>query len=160
MDETTDTPQDELVVRTSEIISAYVSNKTLSPADLPGLIHSVQQALVAAASSATEAPKEELKAAVSIRKSVTPDAIICLEDGKPFKSLKRHLRTNHDMTPQEYRERWNLPSDYPMVAPNYAAARSVLAKKIGLGQRSKLAAAAKPSRKTGSPTGRRTRKAG
>lgn len=119
----------------AEIVAAYVSNNTVAPADLPSLINEVQQALLSAAARTVEPPKEELKPAVPIRRSVSPDYIVCLEDGKQFKSLKRHLQTYHDFTPEEYRARWGLPSDYPMVAPNYAAARSSLAKKMGLGQK-------------------------
>jgi predicted transcriptional regulator len=125
----------ELIELAAEIVSAYVSNNTVATSELPGLINEVQRALVKAASSSPEAPSEELKPAVPIRKSITPDYIICLDDGMKFKSLKRHLRTHYDMSPEEYREKWGLPPDYPMVAPNYAAARSALAKKMGLGQR-------------------------
>lgn len=141
--QTTDNTNDEIIPLAADIVAAYVSNNTVPPAELPNLIESVQQALLKAAASGTEPPKEELKPAVPIRKSVTPDYIICLEDGKKFKSLKRHLRTHYDLSPQEYREKWGLPADYPMVAPNYAAARSALAKKMGLGQKRKVAAAKK-----------------
>lgn len=146
-----DDPRPDVVQHTAEVVSAYVSNNTVSAGDLPGLIQAVQQSLLQAATTPLEAPKEKLEPAVTIRKSVTPDAIICLEDGKAFKSLKRHLQTHHDMTPQEYRERWNLSPDYPMVAPNYAAARSEMAKKIGLGQKRKGATAKRraPRKKAG-----------
>lgn len=137
MESNTDTPNQDVIDLTSDIVAAYVSNNTVPPAELPALIDSVQQALLKASSSSLEQPKEELKPAVPVRKSVTPDYIICLEDGKKFKSLKRHLRTHYDLSPQEYREKWGLPADYPMVAPNYAAARSALAKKMGLGQKRK-----------------------
>lgn len=125
----------ELIELAAEIVSAYVSNNPVQSGDLPNLIHEVHLALRKVGSSEIEQPKEELKPAVPVRKSVTPEYIICLEDGKKFKSLKRHLRTHYDLSPEEYREKWGLPADYPMVAPNYAAARSALAKKMGLGQR-------------------------
>jgi predicted transcriptional regulator len=102
----------------ADIVSAYVSNNSVPTSDLPTLINEV------------EAPKP----AIPVKKSVTPDYIVCLEDGKKFKSLKRHLRTQYNMTPEQYREKWGLPVDYPMVAPNYAKARSELAKEMGLGQ--------------------------
>lgn len=125
---------DNLIELTADIVSAYVSNNAVATADLPNLIADVHTALQKTSKVAEEPEPELLKPAVSIKKSVTPDYIICLEDGKKFKSLKRHLRTHYDMSPEEYREKWGLPSDYPMVAPNYAAARSQLAKKMGLGQ--------------------------
>ncbi len=129
--------QGALVELTADIVSAYVSNNTLVPTDLPGMIDDIYEALNKAALKAALPVKEELKPAVSVKKSITPDYIICLEDGKKFKSLKRHLRTHYDLSPEEYRDKWGLPHDYPMVAPNYAAARSQLAKKMGLGQRRK-----------------------
>jgi predicted transcriptional regulator len=125
----------ELVELTTQIISAYVSNNNVVSGDLPLLIGDVHAALSQASSNLTQAPKEELKPAVAIRKSLTPEYIVCLEDGKKFKSLKRHLRTHYNMSPEEYREKWGLEPNYPMVAPNYAEARSSLAKKMGLGQR-------------------------
>jgi predicted transcriptional regulator len=118
----------------AEIVSAYVSNNSVPVADLPNLIAEVHAALRTVTNGTVETPVEPPKPAVPVRKSVTPDFIVCLEDGKKFKSLKRHLRTQYDMTPEQYREKWNLPSDYPMVAPNYAQARSDLAKQMGLGQ--------------------------
>ena len=118
----------------ADIVSAYVSNNSVSPQELTSLIHDVHAALRRIDSGTVEAPAEELKPAIAIKKSVTADYIICLEDGKKFKSLKRHLRTQYDMSPEEYREKWGLPADYPMVAPNYATARSQLAKQMGLGQ--------------------------
>lgn len=127
----------ELVELTTNIVSAYVANNTVVSAELPNLINEVHGALVRAAVNKGQPPAEEQKPAVSIKKSVTPDYIVCLEDGKKFKSLKRHLRAHYNMTPEEYREKWGLPHDYPMVAPNYAAARSALAKEMGLGQRRK-----------------------
>lgn len=118
----------------ADIVSAYVSNNSVPSGDLPSLISEVHAALVKVANGAVEAPVEAPKPAVPVKKSVTPDYIVCLEDGKKFKSLKRHLRTQYNMTPEQYREKWALPADYPMVAPNYARARSELAKEMGLGQ--------------------------
>ncbi len=118
----------------ADIVSAYVSNNTVSASDLAGLIGEVHSALVRVSNGTSDAPTEAPRPAVSVKKSITPDYIICLEDGKKFKSLKRHLRTQYNMSPEEYREKWGLPADYPMVAPNYAQARSQLAKQMGLGQ--------------------------
>jgi predicted transcriptional regulator len=123
-----------LIDLTADIVSAYVSNNSLAPSDVPGLIADVYGALQTSTMVEIEAEPEPLKPAVPIKKSITDDYIICLEDGKKFKSLKRHLRTHYDLTPEEYRDKWGLATDYPMVAPNYAAARSALAKKMGLGQ--------------------------
>lgn len=123
----------DLVALTAEIVSAYVSNNPVGAAELPGLIGDVHAALARASTGVEPAEREDSKPAVAIKRSVTPDYIICLEDGKKFKSLKRHLRTHYKLTPDEYRAKWGLPHDYPMVAPNYAAARSQLAKKMGLG---------------------------
>lgn len=125
----------ELVGLTAEIVSAFVSNNNVVAGDLASLIGEVHEALSRAANRNGEPLREELKPAIAVKKSITPDHIICLEDGKKFKSLKRHLRTHYNMSPEEYREKWGLPHDYPMVAPNYASARSNLAKKMGLGQR-------------------------
>ncbi|GAB4514685.1 MAG: MucR family transcriptional regulator [Roseibium sp.] len=134
----TDSPVDaNLIDLTADIVSAYVSNNTVASTDLPGLINEVYGALQKTANASSEPEPEPLKPAVPVKKSVMPDYIICLEDGKKFKSLKRHLRTHYNMTPEEYREKWDLGADYPMVAPNYAAARSELAKKMGLGQQRK-----------------------
>lgn len=124
-----------LVALTAEIVSAYVSNNAVGAADLPGLIGDVHSALTRVTGNIEVPEREEAKPAIAVKKSVTPDYIICLEDGKKFKSLKRHLRTHYKLTPDEYRTKWGLPHDYPMVAPNYAAARSQLAKKMGLGTR-------------------------
>jgi len=122
----------------ADLVSAFVSKNSVPPAELPALIGSVHQALTKVANGPPAQPAEEPKApAVSIKKSVQPDYIVCLEDGKRFKSLKRHLRTVYDLTPDQYRAKWGLPADYPMVAPNYAAARSELAKQFGLGARRK-----------------------
>ena len=118
----------------AEIVSAYVSNNSVPASDLPGLISDIHAALVRVTSVAAPAPVEVLKPAVPTKESVTNDYIICLEDGKRFKSLKRHLRTQYNMSPDEYREKWGLGAEYPMVAPNYAQARSQLAKEMGLGQ--------------------------
>ncbi|MCA1300831.1 MucR family transcriptional regulator [Stappia indica] len=126
-----------LIDLTADIVSAYVANNTVASTDLAGLISEVYNALQRTSNAVAEPEPEPLKPAVPLKKSVTPDYIICLEDGKKFKSLKRHLRTHYDMSPEEYREKWGLASDYPMVAPNYAAARSELAKKMGLGQQRK-----------------------
>ncbi len=119
---------------TAEIVSAYLSHNTVPAGDIPGLINQVHAALTRVSGTPGESPVEPLKPAISVKKSVTPEYIVCLEDGKKFKSLKRHLRTQYNMTPEQYRDKWNLPVDYPMVAPNYAAARSQLAKQMGLGQ--------------------------
>ena len=132
MDESTETTNYvELAV---DIVSAYVGNNSVSAADLPGIINEVHAALIKVSTGGGEPQAEAPKPAVAVKRSITPEFIICLEDGKKFKSLKRHLRTQYNMSPEEYREKWGLPSDYPMVAPNYAAARSELAKKMGLGQ--------------------------
>ena len=123
----------ELLELTSEIVAAHVSNNTLEVHDLPKLIHDVYLTL---ANIGRETDKEgRPNPAVSIKKSVTADFIVCLEDGKKLKMLKRHLKTAYNMTPEEYRSRWGLPNDYPMVAPNYAKHRSNLAKEIGLGRK-------------------------
>ena len=123
----------ELIDLTADIVSAYVRNNTVVASVLPLLISNVSEALSKASAKASAPAAPVLTAAVPIRKSVLPDHVICLEDGKKFKALKRHLRTKHGLSPDEYREKWGLPYDYPIVAPNYAAARSELAKKLGLG---------------------------
>jgi MucR family transcriptional regulator, transcriptional regulator of exopolysaccharide biosynthesis len=119
---------------TAEIVSAYVSNNTVPAGEIPSLINQVHAALARVSGKSGDAPAEPLRPAISVKKSITPEYIVCLEDGKKFKSLKRHLRTQYNMTPEQYREKWSLGADYPMVAPNYAAARSQLAKQMGLGQ--------------------------
>jgi predicted transcriptional regulator len=119
---------------TADIVSAYLSNNTVAPNEIPGLINQVHSALVRVSAGQSDGALEPLKPAVPVKKSVTPEYIVCLEDGKKFKSLKRHLRTQYAMTPEQYRDKWGLAPDYPMVAPNYAAARSQLAKDMGLGQ--------------------------
>ena len=125
----------ELIELSSDIVCAYVSHNALSPTDLSRLIADVHTALKGLQSAAAPEPIEELKPAVPVRKSVSADYIVCLEDGKKFKSLKRHLRTHYNLSPEEYREKWGLPADYPMVAPNYSATRSRLAKDNGLGRK-------------------------
>jgi predicted transcriptional regulator len=124
-----------LVELTAKIVSAYVSNNTIVAGELPQLINDTHAALSRATGNSVAPEREELKPKVPVKKSVMPDHIVCLEDGKKFKSLKRHLRTHYNLSPEEYREKWGLPHDYPMVAPNYARARSDLAKKMGLGTR-------------------------
>jgi predicted transcriptional regulator len=119
---------------TATIVSAYVSNNSVQAQELSNLINQVHSALTRVSSGQGDTQGEPLRPAVSVKKSITPEHIVCLEDGKKFKSLKRHLRTQYSMTPEQYREKWGLPPDYPMVAPNYAQARSQLAKQMGLGQ--------------------------
>jgi MucR family transcriptional regulator, transcriptional regulator of exopolysaccharide biosynthesis len=119
---------------TANIVSAYVSNNTVPSAEIPNLIGQIHSALLRVSGGQAPTPAEPLKPAVPLKRSITSDYLVCLEDGKKFKSLKRHLRTQYGMTPEQYREKWALPPDYPMVAPNYAAARSQLAKQMGLGQ--------------------------
>ena len=125
----------EILPLVTDILAAHLSNNTVAMAELPTLIRSVYEAL-ATAGCAPEPVTERPNPAVPIKKSITPDYIVCLEDGKKLKMLKRHLRTAYDMSPEQYRQRWELPADYPMVAPNYARQRSRLAKEIGLGTRS------------------------
>jgi predicted transcriptional regulator len=130
----------EIIEMTAEIVASYVENNTLSTGDLPGLIQSVHRALSSISTgveTVEAAPKEP---AVPVRRSITPDHLVCLEDGRKFKSLKRHLRTKYNMSPEDYRAKWGLAKDYPMVAPNYAKARSDLAKQMGLGQGGRQAA--------------------
>ncbi|GGE27584.1 MucR family transcriptional regulator [Agaricicola taiwanensis] len=130
----------------ADIVSAYVSNNTVAIAELPELVGQVHAALKRISTGEPEKVEERLTPAVPVKKSVTPDYIISLEDGQKFKSLKRHLRTKYNMTPDDYRKKWGLPADYPMVAPNYAASRSDLARKMGLGQKREEEAPAKPTR--------------
>ena len=118
----------------ADIVAAYVSNNSVPVSDLPTLINEVHAALIRATSDVAAPVAEPLRPAVPAKKSVTNDFIVCLEDGRKFKSLKRHLRTRYNMSPDEYRDKWGLAPDYPMVAPNYAKARSTLAKEMGLGQ--------------------------
>ena len=125
-----------LIELAAQIVAAYVGHNTVEQADLPKLIGEVHKALEqVAAGTGRKDEGHEPKPPVSVKKSITPDYLICLEDGKKFKSLKRHLRTHFNLTPEQYREKWGLPADYPMVAPNYANSRSNLAKNMGLGQR-------------------------
>ena len=119
---------------TASIVSAYVSNNPTPAADIPALIAQVHAALLRVSTGRTEPQLEPARPAVPVKKSVTAEYLICLEDGKRFKSLKRHLRSRYNMTPEQYRDKWGLPPEYPMVAPNYAVARSQLARKMGLGQ--------------------------
>ena len=119
---------------TANIVSAYVSNNTVPSAEIPNLIGQIHSALLRVSGGQAPTPAEPLKPAVPLKRSITSDYLVCLEDGKKFKSLKRHLRAQYHMTPELYREKWGLAADYPMVAPNYAAARSRLAKQMGLGQ--------------------------
>jgi predicted transcriptional regulator len=129
----------------ADIVAAYVSRNSVTPSGLPALIESIYLALTNLGAAGAVPEAEALVPAVPIRKSITPGFLICLDDGKKFKSLKRHL-ASHGMTPDQYRQKWNLPKDYPMTAPDYAAKRSVLAKSIGLGQRRKDAGKRKPGR--------------
>lgn len=125
----------DFIELTASIVSAFVANNSVPASDLPALISSTHAAILGLdGNAAPTAEPEKLVPAISVKKSITPDFLICLEDGKKFKSLKRHLRTAYGMSPEEYRAKWSLPNDYPMVAPAYAEARSSLAKKMGLGQ--------------------------
>lgn len=135
-----DTPGKSFIELTASIVSAYVGNNPVPAAELPALISQVHGALARVSGNGAApavADQTPAKPAVSVKKSMTPEYLVCLEDGKRFKSLKRHLRTQYGMTPEQYREKWGLPADYPMVAPNYAVARSRLAKQMGLGQQRK-----------------------
>nr|WP_295668993.1 MucR family transcriptional regulator [Sphingomonas sp.] len=123
---------DTLITLTADIVAAHVSNNSVAVSDLPILISNVHGALTGLGNPST-APEVKQEPAVSVRASIKPDFIVCLEDGKKLKMLKRHLMTHYQMTPEQYRAKWNLPADYPMVAPNYAEQRRTLAKKIGLG---------------------------
>lgn len=137
MSDETANDTDRLIELTADVVSAYVSNNPVPVAELPSLIAKVHSALQTQTAAPAEQAVEPQNPAVPIRKSVTADFIICLEDGKQFKSLKRHLTTHYGLTPDEYRAKWGLPPDYPMVAPNYAASRSALAKSMGLGRKAK-----------------------
>lgn len=125
---------DELLRFASDIVAAYVSNNPVPVSDIPAMIKSVHATLGGLATGVSSEAPANLKPAVAVKKSVTPEYIVCLEDGKKLKMLKRYLRSRYDLTPEEYRAKWGLPADYPMVAPNYAAQRSEFAKKIGLGR--------------------------
>ena len=137
----------EILEMAAEIVAAYVAANTLPAHELPNLTSSVYSTLLSLDGSATATPKVELTPAVPVKKSVTPDYIICLEDGKKFKSLRRHIMSKYNLTPEAYRAKWNLPSDYPMVAPNYAKERSELAKRMGLGKKRVVRAKPKPDKK-------------
>ena len=132
-------PKDQLLRMTSEIVSAYVGHNSVSANEIPELINMVHKSLEGLSSPTATAAEAKQKPAVPIKRSVMPDHIICLEDGKKLKMLKRYLRSNFDMSPDDYRAKWGLPADYPMVAPNYAAQRSAFAKKIGLGRKGRAA---------------------
>lgn len=137
--------EDTLLTLTADIVAAHVSNNSVAVNDLPQLIQNVHAALTTISSSGS-APEAKPEPKVSIRSSIKPDYIVCLEDGKKQKMLKRHLMTNHGMTPDEYRQKWGLAADYPMVAPNYAEQRRTLAKSIGLGtKRRKTRGRGKPA---------------
>ncbi len=126
--------QTDLLDMTAGVVSAYVGNNTVTATDVPALIRQVHRALSAIGGPAEAAPAAPREPAVPVKRSIAADHLVCLEDGRKFKSLKRHLRTKYDMSPEQYRAKWNLAKDYPMVAPNYAKARSELAKSMGLGQ--------------------------
>ncbi len=125
---------DELLKFASDIVAAYVSNNPIAVSEIPGIIKSVHATLGGLAAGISSEATTALKPAIAVKKSITPEYIVCLEDGKKLKMLKRYLRSRYDLTPEEYRTKWGLPADYPMVAPNYAAQRSEFAKKIGLGR--------------------------
>ncbi len=124
----------ELIELTTDIVSAYVGKNSVASADLPALIQNIHRALSSLSQGQEIVDNTPKEPAVPVKKSITPDFLICLEDGRKFKSLKRHLRTKYNLSPEDYRAKWGLPKDYPMVAPNYAKARSDLAKQMGLGQ--------------------------
>ena len=132
-----DNAPDDIIALTADVVAAYVSNNPVPAAELPALISQVFASLKGVTGGEKVEAPEPLKPAVPIKKSVTPEYIVCLEDGKKFKSLKRHLGVHYGLSPDEYRAKWGLPSDYPMVAPNYAATRSALAKSMGLGRKAK-----------------------
>jgi predicted transcriptional regulator len=127
--------RDDILRMAVDVVAAYVSKNSLPAGQIPEVIHTVYNSLSQIDTLAPEAKPEVQRPAIPVKKSVTPDYIVCLEDGKKLKMLKRHLRTTYNMTPDEYRAKWNLPPDYPMVAPNYASQRSEFAKKIGLGRK-------------------------
>lgn len=132
MSENSSPDNKDVIAWTADIVASHVQNNSVAISDLPQLIRTVHEALAGLSGAA---PVEKPQPAIPVRRSVTPDFIVCLEDGRKLKMLKRHLATAYGMTPEEYREKWGLPPDYPMVAPNYAKQRSSLAKKIGLGKR-------------------------
>lgn len=132
-----ETRVDPIIPIAASLVSSYVSNNSLPAAELPDFISTIYSSIKAISDGIPDARPDEVKAAVPVRKSVTPDFIICLEDGRRFKSLKRHIGTQYGLTPDQYRTKWSLPSNYPMVAPNYSATRSKLAKSMGLGRKLK-----------------------
>lgn len=155
---TEDLAQETLITLTTDIVAAHVSNNSVSVSDVAGLIANVHSALSGlSVPKAQDAPKQE--PAVSVRASIKPDHLVCLEDGKKMKMLKRHLMTAYGMTPADYRAKWDLPSDYPMVAPNYAAQRKELALKIGLGRKRAYSVAAEPAAKAPAKRGRKPKMA-
>jgi predicted transcriptional regulator len=159
-DQTSAAPKTQLIEMTADIVSSFVSKNKMGVTELTVLISQVHAALTAAGKGKSEAEPEKLEPAVPIKSSVKPDHIICLEDGKKFKSLKRHLKSSFGMTPDEYRKKWGLSYDYPMVAPAYAAKRSELAKSMGLGNmRQKAEKAAKPPAKGAATRGAGRKKA-
>ena len=133
----------EIIEMTADIVAAYVGANSVASGDLPTLIQSVHRALSGVASGVDPAETAPKEPAVPVKRSITPDYLVCLEDGRKFKSLKRHLRTKYNMSPEDYRAKWGLAKDYPMVAPNYAKARSDLAKQMGLGQGGRQASRSK-----------------
>ena len=147
--------ENSVIEMAADIVSAYVGNNAVSVNDLPTLIKNIHDTLKGISTGAPAEPAAPQTPAVSVRRSITPDFLICLEDGRKFKSLKRHLQTKYGMSPEDYRAKWGLPKDYPMVAPNYAASRSALAKQMGLGQGGRQAA--KPAAGGKTPTGRKPR---
>jgi predicted transcriptional regulator len=126
--------EQSLIELTAQIVAAYIGHNSVPSGEIANLIGQVHSALKRVVGAPAAAPADVQKPAVPVKRSIASDYIVCLEDGKKFKSLRRHLRTQYDMTPEQYRDKWGLPPDYPMVAPNYAAARSQLAKQMGLGQ--------------------------
>jgi predicted transcriptional regulator len=134
-----------LIEMTAGIVSAYVGANAVTASEIPALIHTVRRALSGLGGVSAPLPAAPAEPAAPIKRSITPDYLICLEDGRKFKSLKRHLRAKYDLSPEAYRAKWGLPNDYPMVAPNYAKTRSSLAKKMGLGRGGRPARAAKPA---------------
>jgi len=151
-----DTQNNEIVEMTADLVSAYVSNNPIPASELPALIAQIHHSLSSLGGEVPTVAAETQKPAVNPKRSVHDDYIICLEDGKKFKSLKRHLMTHFNLTPEEYREKWKLPADYPMVAPSYAAARSLLAKKSGLGRKPKDVAGETPASQKRATRAKRT----
>ncbi len=140
---------------TANIVSAYLSNNPTPASEIPALISQIHAALLRVSTGRVDAPLEPAKPAVSVKKSMTPDYLVCLEDGKRFKSLKRHLRSQYNMTPEQYRDKWGLPPDNPMVAPNYAVARSALAKKMWTRPAAAAAEITRPARRSSGGRGKR-----